>query len=51
MDTLHSPSSVNVSKMGLRMLPLSRSDPLLPVMFDVLEVVDSPVKSSKCVLT
>jgi hypothetical protein len=37
------------------MLPLSRSDPLLPefppFMLDMLEVVDSPVKSPKCVHT
>jgi hypothetical protein len=40
---------------GLRMLPLSRSDPLLsefpPFMLDVLEVVDFPVESPKCVAT
>jgi hypothetical protein len=46
-------SSIRVSKVGLRMLPLSRSDPLLqefpPFMLDVLEVVDSPVESPKCV--
>jgi hypothetical protein len=37
------------------MLPFLRSDPLLPVfspfMLDVLEVVDSPVESQKCVAT
>jgi hypothetical protein len=37
------------------MLPLSRSDPLLPefppFILDVLEVVDSPAESSKCVAT
>jgi hypothetical protein len=37
------------------MLPLSRSDSLLPEfppsMFDVLEFVDSPVESRKCVRT
>jgi hypothetical protein len=37
------------------MLPLSRSDPLLsefpPFMLDVLEVVDSPAESPKCVAT
>jgi hypothetical protein len=36
-------------------LPLSRSDPLLskfpPFMLDVLEVVDSPAESPKCVHT
>jgi hypothetical protein len=49
------PSSVKVSKVGLRMLFLSRSDPLLPefppFMLDVLEVVDSPAESPKCVRT
>jgi hypothetical protein len=39
----------------LRMLPLSMSDLLWPefppFMFDVLEVVDSPVESPKCVAT
>jgi hypothetical protein len=38
-----------VSKVGLRMLPLSRSDPLLPefppFMLDVLKVVDSSAES------
>jgi hypothetical protein len=37
------------------MLPLSRSNQLLlefpPFMLDVLEVVDSPVESPKCVRT
>jgi hypothetical protein len=37
------------------MLPLSRSDPLLPefppFMIDMLEVVDSLAESPKCVLT
>jgi hypothetical protein len=37
------------------MLPLSRSDPLLPefppFMLDVFEVVDSPAESPKCVRT
>jgi hypothetical protein len=45
------PSSVRVSKVGLRILPLSRSDPLLlefpPFMLDVLEVIDSLAESSK----
>jgi hypothetical protein len=49
------PSSVMVFKVGLRMLPLLRSDLLWPefppFMLDVLEVVDSPVESSKCVRT
>jgi hypothetical protein len=49
------PSSVKVSKVGLRMLPLSRSDPLWlefpPFMLDVLEVVDSPAESPKYVTT
>jgi hypothetical protein len=49
------PSSIKVSKVGLRMLPLSRKDSLWlefrPFMLDVLEVVDSPVKSPKCVAT
>jgi hypothetical protein len=44
-----------VSKVGLRMLPLSRSDPLLPefppFMLDVLEVVNSLAESPKCVST
>jgi hypothetical protein len=38
---------------GLRMLPLSRSDLLVlefsPFMLDLLEVVDSPMESSKYV--
>jgi hypothetical protein len=42
-----------VSKVGLRMLPLSRLDPLLPefspFMLDVLEVVDFSAESPKCV--
>jgi hypothetical protein len=49
------PSYVKVSKVGLRMLPLSRSDPLLlefpPFMLDVLEVVDCSAESPKCVTT
>jgi hypothetical protein len=49
------PSSVKVSKVGLRMLPLSRLDLLLSefplFIFDVLEVVDSPAESPKCVAT
>jgi hypothetical protein len=49
------PSSVKVSKVGLRMLPLSRSNPLWPefspFMLDVLEVVDSPAESLKYVRT
>jgi hypothetical protein len=49
------PSYVKVSKVGLRMLPLSRSDPLLlefpPFMLDVLEVIDSSTESPKCVAT
>jgi hypothetical protein len=43
------------TKVGLRMLPLSRLDPLLsefpPFMIDVLEVVDSSAESPKCVAT
>jgi hypothetical protein len=49
------PSSVKVSKVGLKMLPLSRLDPLLlefpPFMLDVLEVVNSPAELPKCVHT
>jgi hypothetical protein len=49
------PSSIRVSKVGLRILPLSMSDPLLPefphFMLDMLEVVDSPAESPKCVAT
>jgi hypothetical protein len=49
------PYSVKVSKVDLRMLPLSRLDPLLskfpPFMLDVLEVVDSPAESPNCVAT
>jgi hypothetical protein len=49
------PSSIKVSKVGLRMLPLSRTDSLLPefppFMFDVLEVVDCPAELPKCVAT
>jgi hypothetical protein len=45
------PSSIKVSKVGLRILLLSRSDPLRPesppFMLDVLEVIDSPAESSK----
>jgi hypothetical protein len=41
--------------MGLRMLPLSRSDPLWsefpPFILDVLEVVDFPAESPKYVAT
>jgi hypothetical protein len=48
-------SSIKVSMVGLRMLLLSRSDPLWsefsPFMLDVLEVVDYPAKSQKCVAT
>jgi hypothetical protein len=48
---LRIPSSVKVSKVGLRILPLSSSDPLWPefppFMLDVLEVVDSLVESPK----
>jgi hypothetical protein len=46
-------SSIKVSKVGLRMLPLSGLDPLLPefppFMIDVLEVVNSPADSPKYV--
>jgi hypothetical protein len=49
------PSSIKVMNVGLRMLPLCRSDPLwleCPLfMLDVLKVVDSLVESSKCVAT
>jgi hypothetical protein len=49
------PSSIKVSKLGLRMLPMLRSDPLLlefpSFMLDVLEVVDSPAELPKCVAT
>jgi hypothetical protein len=49
------PSSVRVLKVGLRMLHLLRSDPLLtefpPFMLDVLKVVDSPAELPKCVHT
>jgi hypothetical protein len=49
------PSNVPMSKVGLRMLPLSRSDPLLlefsSFMLDMLEVVDSPAELPKCVAT
>jgi hypothetical protein len=42
-------------EMGLRMLPLSRLNPLLPelspFMLGVLEVVNSPAESPKCVAT
>jgi hypothetical protein len=48
-------SSIKVSMVGLMMLFLSRSDPLVPkfppFMLDVREVVDSPAESSKCVAT
>jgi hypothetical protein len=48
------PSFVKVSKVGLRMLPLSRPDPLWPefspFMLDMVEVVDYPMES-KCVYT
>jgi hypothetical protein len=44
-----------MSKVGLRMLPLSRSDLLLSgfplYMLDVFEVVNSPAESPKCVAT
>jgi hypothetical protein len=44
-----------MSKVGLRMLPLSMLDSLLPefspFMLDVLEVVDFPAESPKCVHT
>jgi hypothetical protein len=44
-----------VSKVGLRMLFLLKSDSLLPefppFMLDVLEVLDSPVELPKCVAT
>jgi hypothetical protein len=50
LNTLR-PSSIKVSKVGLRMSPLSRSDPLLSefqhFMLDVLEVVNSPAESPK----
>jgi hypothetical protein len=49
------PSSVEVLKVGLIMLPLLRSDPLLlefpPFMLDMLEVFDSLAESPKCVRT
>jgi hypothetical protein len=49
------PSSIMVLKVGLRMLPLLRSDPLWsefpPFMLDMLEVVESPAESSKCAVT
>jgi hypothetical protein len=55
VDVVLRPSSIKVSKVGLRMLPLSSSNPLLPefplFMLDVLEVVKSPVESPKCVHT
>jgi hypothetical protein len=45
------PSSIMVSKVGLRMLPLSRSNMLWPefspFMLDMIEVVDSPAESPK----
>jgi hypothetical protein len=48
-------SSIKMSKVGLSMLLLSRSDPLVlefsPFMLDVREVVDSPAESPKCVCT
>jgi hypothetical protein len=54
LNALH-PSSVNVSKVGLRMLFLLKTDPLVPnsppFVLDVFEVVDSLVHSSKCVAT
>jgi hypothetical protein len=44
-----------VLKVGMMMLFLSRSDPLVPefppFMLDVLEVVDSPMELPKCVCT
>jgi hypothetical protein len=46
-------SSVKESNVGLRILPLLRSDLMWlefpPFMLDVLEVVNSPTKSPKCV--
>jgi hypothetical protein len=49
------PSSIKVSKVGLRMFPLLWSDPLLPefqpFMLDILEVVDSPAELAKYVST
>jgi hypothetical protein len=49
------PFSIKISKVGLRMLPLSRSNPLLPefppFMLDVLELVDSSAESPNCVRT
>jgi hypothetical protein len=49
------PSSIKVSKVGLRMLPLSSLDLLWPEFppfkFDVLEVVDFSAESPKCVAT
>jgi hypothetical protein len=47
--------SIKVSKVGLGMLFLLRSDPLLlefpPFMLDMLEVTDSPAESPKCIRT
>jgi hypothetical protein len=49
------PFYIKVLKVGLRMLLLSRSDPLLPefppFMLDMIEVVDSLAESPKCVAT
>jgi hypothetical protein len=49
------PSYVKVLKVGLRTLPLWRLDPLWlefpPFILDVLDVVDSPVESPKCICT
>jgi hypothetical protein len=49
------PSSVKVSKVGLRKLPLLRLDPLWPefppFMLEVLEEVDFPAELPKCVAT
>jgi hypothetical protein len=49
------PSSVKLSKVGLMMLFLLRSDPLVmvfpPFMLDMREVVGSTAESPKCVAT
>jgi hypothetical protein len=54
LNTLRA-SFVKVSRIGLIMLFLSRSDPLVsefpPFMFHVYEVVDSPAESPKCIAT
>jgi hypothetical protein len=48
-------SSIKVLKVGFRILLLLMSDPLVPefppLMLDVVEVVDSPAESPKCVHT